>query len=1127
VPSGPREPADEAAAFHLPPGFTVQLVAAEPDIHKPINIAFDERGRLWVTNTVEYPFPAKEGAPTRDTVKILEDFGPDGRARKITTFADNLNIPIGVLPVGGNEAIIYSIPGIFDMKDTSGSGHADQRKILIEGQAHEDTHGMTGSFTEGFDGWIYAVHGFKNTSHLRGTDGSQIEPNSGNTYRFHRDGSHVEFFTHGQVNPFGLAFDPLGNLYSSDCETKPIYLLMRGGWYPSFGKPDDGLGFAPEMCDHLYGSTAIAGLCDYVADQFPAEFANMMLVGNVVTAKVNRAQLSPRGSAFHADDAPDFLASDDKWFRPVNIKLGPDGALYVADFYNKIIGHYEVDLHHPGRDKERGRIWRISYSGGGASSAAAKPFDLSKASVAELIADLSNANFTVRMLAMNTLADHTGQPAIEPLKQALAAKPSSDLKVHGMWILKRLGALDASALQSFADDSDRAVRVHAQRVLSETEKWSDAQRAMALKGLSDSDAMVRRCAAEALGLHPAYDNIRPLLDAREHAPATDTHLIYVLRMALRNQLLLPGIADKLPPAGASDEDLTNLTDVALGAQSPASAALIVRHLSVSTEKPATLVQYVRHIARFGTDPQADEAAKIVANRFAADDAQQIDLFMAMQEGLAQRNGQLGASARAWARQLATRILNSNEPDFARWTNSPAPAFPNAEDPWTIQLRASADGNASSPFISSLPSGEKGTGILRSKDFEIPAHLSFFMAGHSGPPAQPNTLKNIVRLRAADTNEILIEAPAPRNDTARKINWDLTKFAGKRGYIEATDADNGTAYAWIAFGRFDPPVVTVPASPHRPLRTAIELAGSLKLTELSGKISQILANRQGDVQNRIAAANALVALSAADHSPQLMKALADSASPDSLKDAVGTSLAHVGSPAVNEALLEAIKSAPQKLQLSLAKSLAATSAGADALLTAVDQGKASPRLLLDSTLRERLNVSRPANLDERLAKLTANLPAADQTVQRLIELRSSRFDATKASAERGSKVFATNCQVCHRVNGQGSQIGPQLDGIGVRGVPRLCEDILDPSRNVDAAFRYSTFVLDDGDVIAGIPRREEGQTLIVADSTGKEVPIPKSKIKRRVASNLSLMPSNFGEIIKADDFNDLLAFLLSK
>jgi len=260
VSAGARTPQEELKAFHLPPGFEAQLVAADPDIHKPINIAFDERGRLWITDTVEYPFPAKEGAKTRDTVKILEDFGPDGRARKITTFADNLNIPIGILPIGGNEAIIYSIPAIFDMKDTTGDGRADRRTVLLSGQAHEDTNGMTGSFTEGFDGFIYAVHGFKNTSTVRGTDGSEITMNSGNIYRFHRDGSHVQFFTHGQVNPFGLTIDPLGNIFSSDCETKPICLLLRGAYYQSFGKPDDGMGFGPDMVDHMYGSTAIAGL---------------------------------------------------------------------------------------------------------------------------------------------------------------------------------------------------------------------------------------------------------------------------------------------------------------------------------------------------------------------------------------------------------------------------------------------------------------------------------------------------------------------------------------------------------------------------------------------------------------------------------------------------------------------------------------------------------------------------------------------------------------------------------------------------------------------------------------------------------------------------------------------------
>ncbi len=352
----PRSPQEELRAFHLPPGFEAQLVAAEPDIHKPINIAFDDRGRLWITDTVEYPFPAPDNrtAKSRDTVKILEEFGADGKAGKITTFADDLNIPVGVLPMGDSSAIIYSIPAVQRMTDTKGTGHADKREPIITGQGHRDTHGQTGSFIEGFDGWIYAVHGFANDSSLQGTDKSTLVLNSGNTYRFKPDGSHLEQFTHGQVNPFGLCLDPLGNFFASDCETKPVSMLIREAYYSSFGKPDDGLGFAPEMIDHMYGSTAIAGLCDYVADEFPPEYHNMLLVGNVVTNIINRCNLTPRGSGFHGDDRPDFLTSEDAWFRPVNIKLGPDGALYVADFYNRIIGHYEVDLHHPGRDKERG-----------------------------------------------------------------------------------------------------------------------------------------------------------------------------------------------------------------------------------------------------------------------------------------------------------------------------------------------------------------------------------------------------------------------------------------------------------------------------------------------------------------------------------------------------------------------------------------------------------------------------------------------------------------------------------------------------------------------------------------------------------------------------------------------------
>jgi putative heme-binding domain-containing protein len=1122
VSAGPKEPQDERKAFHVPAGFEVQLVASEPDIHKPINFSFDDRGRLWVTDTIEYPFPAPEGKPTRDTVKILEDFGPDGRARKITTFADNLNIPIGILPLHDNAALVYSIPDIWKFTDTTGAGKADKREIFLGTYAHDDTHGMTGSFVEGFDGWVYAVHGFRNTSTVKASDGSQITMNSGNTYRFKRDGSHIEYFTHGQVNPFGLIFDPLGDLYSSDCETKPIYMLLREAYYPSFGKPDDGLGFAPEMCDHLYGSTAIAGICQYIADEFPAQYHGQMFVGNVVTGRINAARLSPVGSGFHADDAPDFLVSDDAWYRPVNIKLGPDGALYVADFYNRIIGHYEVDLHHPGRDKQRGRIWRIVYKGSGAT--APKPFDLTKASVQEMIDDMASPNFTIRMSAMNRLADVVGQAGAGPVKAALKHSSDPYQKVHGLWVLYRIGALEPAELQAAATDSSSIIREHTMRILGEMPKWESSEHELALAGLKDADPLVRRTAAEALGRHPQFENIRPLLDLREK-PDDDPYVTHVVRIALRDHLLVGGVADKLAAANLNANDERMLADVAAGAPTPDAAAFLLRYLRKNDEDHETVLRHLHAVARYVPENQIDDLAKFIEAKFASDVDTQLALFKSMQEGLAERGTKPADSVRAWGTRLATLVLNESAGDLGFWSYRPLPGSTDTRNPWAVQMRASSDGDAASPFLSSLVHGEPLIGIARSKDFACPQRLTFYLAGHNGPPPQAWGNKNIVRLRDAKTDEVLAETPPPRHDIAQKVTWDLSQHAGRQVYFEATDGRNEKAYAWLAFGRFDPPVIRVPTSGPR-LQNAVQIVQSLHLTDLAGAVEKLLANGTADAQTRSAAAQALGGLNAADHAAALASALRDPAAPEDVREAAATALGSVDSVDANSALVEAVKVAPNKLQVALAKALASTRGGAESLLEAISQGKASPRLLQDANVRERLNVAKPANLDERIAQLTHGLPAADEQIQKLIDTRATTYDPSKASPVRGKEIFTKNCAVCHKIGGEGNQIGPQLDGIGARGVARLCEDILDPSRNVDVAFRYSTYVLGDGNNIAGIPRREEGQTLIVADSTGKEVRIPKSQIKRQVESKLSLMPSNFGEVIPPKDFDDLLSFLLA-
>ncbi|MCW0220087.1 MAG: c-type cytochrome, partial [Prosthecobacter sp.] len=367
-------PAQERAALHVPEGFEVQLFASEPMINKPINMAFDAEGRLWVSSTVEYPYCADKSRwsdaqgtrvkDSRDAIKILEDTDGDGKADKVTDFADGLNIPTGVVPWHKPEhkagCIAWSIPNIWYFADTNGDGKANLREVIFGPLGYEkDTHGMCSSFRLGHDGWIYATHGFNNSSHVEAKDGSTLDLHSGNVFRFRPNGSRVEPWTHGQVNPFGLCWDRYGNLYSADCHSAPIYQLIRGAYYPSFGKPHDGLGYAPVMCEHTHGSTGICGIAYIDGGVWGPEWDDHMFVGNVVTSKVNHDHVTFTGSTPKANEQPDFLISDDPWFRPVDIQLGPDRALYIADFYNKIIGHYEVPLDHPGRDKERGRIWRV------------------------------------------------------------------------------------------------------------------------------------------------------------------------------------------------------------------------------------------------------------------------------------------------------------------------------------------------------------------------------------------------------------------------------------------------------------------------------------------------------------------------------------------------------------------------------------------------------------------------------------------------------------------------------------------------------------------------------------------------------------------------------------------------
>ena len=1121
----PLTPEQERLKFHLPPGFEIQLVAAEPEIGKPMNMAFDARGRLWITQSREYPFAAPLDKPARDKILVLSDFDATGRARKVTTFAEGLNIPIGLYPYK-KGVIAFSIPNIYYFQDTDGDGKSDRQEMILGRFGFDrDVHGLTSSFRRGYDGWIYADHGYNNNTLLTAKDGSSATMNSGNTYRFRVDGSHVDHYTHGQVNPFGLMFDPLGDLWSADCHSSPVYQLLRGSYYPSFGKPDDGLGFGPNICDHLHGSTAIAGMVYDAADNFPPVFQGNTFVGNVMTCRINRDSLEEHGSTRIAKEQPDFLYSEDPWFRPVDLQLGPDGAMYVADFYNRIIGHYEVPLTHPGRDRLSGRIWRITYGG-----KSVEPFDLSKLDTAKLISELASPNITHRMLAMNELVDQRAGTAVGPLKKLLSGKQATTFqKIHGLWVLQRLGGLDEKLLLAAAADRDRAVRVHAMRILSETPEWKTSFEKAAVAGLKDSDPYVQRAAGDALGTHPAMSHIEPLMELRSNAAGEDVQLVHVARMALRNQLREEKNLSQLQPKALGEKRSREIAEVALGITSAAAGSFVLHHVQTYDENRDKMAAYLRHAVRFAPETEIPNLASFSRARFSEDPDFQLVLYRSVEEGAAQRGGVISQALRDWGADLAEKLLV--QPAVLTWRNVPLEGG-DPTNPWVLQSRRSADGDKTAEFLSSLtPGGEKFTGILKSAPFVIPAKLVFFCAGHDGRPPGPLENKNFVRLRDAKTGEILVQSAPPRNDTARKISWDLSAHAGQNGYLEIVDGNTEDAYAWLAVGRFDPQVAPLPElSPNEVDKreaAAAEIVAKLRLSKLEPNVAKVLADRQSNQESRVAAAKALAVLDLPGHLGELTNLIADASEPVELRKKTAQAMGESSNLAAKAALVEALRTAPYTLQTQFGLALATTTDGAEALLQAVAEGKAAPRLLQERSIQDRLTAAKPANLSDRLTKLTANLAPPDEARQKLIESRRVAYKAATPSATAGAAVFKQNCAICHSIDGQGALIAPQLDGIGGRGLDRVLEDVLDPSRNVDRAFRTTVLVLKDGDVQTGLFRREEGEMLVLAESTGKEVSVAKKDVKERRESETSLMPDNFSDVIPPNDFNNLMAFLLSK
>ena len=1132
---------DEQKTFAVPEGFHVELVAAEPDVAKPMNLAFDAKGRLWVSSSLEYPFAAEAEAVPRDTIRVMEDKNGDGKADVVTVFADNLNIPIGLIPYG-DGVICFSIPNIWFLHDTDGDGKCDEREILYGPfDTTRDTHGMCNAFRRGDDGWIYACHGFNNRSDVAGKDGHRVQMSSGNTFRFRPDGSRIELYTQGQVNPFGMSIDRFGDIYTADCHTKPVTLLLPGGCYDSFGRAHDGLGYVPNVMDHLHGSTAIGALALGSDTTFPAGYADTTFDGNVMTSRINQNFLKRTGSSVRAIERPDLVSSSDPWFRPVDIVAGPDGALYVNDFYNSIIGHYEVPLKHPGRDRFRGRVWRISY---GDANPAARKFpgygqDLTKLTIQQLFDVIRTSPTAQKNLARDVIADSSAPDVNQILKQHLA-DPDATVRRYALRILAQRNALSVAELATATTDPDEVVRVHAFRALREfsTDAINELEATKLLRhGFGDLSPMVRRAAVAASSRHLSNSLTAPLLRMLHTTDLADVFLRHSIRIALRDHLLNDEWFRDLASHSPLSMDRLALADLSLAIKSPAAAEYIASNVEfLGSAQPGKLADYLQFSSASVSPEAAANVVATVRSRFAGDIGLQLQLLNSMRQGFAQRNQKPPQAVREWALATAMTLLNmkslddldalNTKPAFG-WSYMPNPESPNAQSCWGVTIsRKCADGVAETPMFSSFETGEERTGLYRSDSFEPAATLSFFVAGHDGFPDKRLKKANFIRLRDAATSEILREASPPRNDVAQKVEWQTADLKELKVFVELVDGDSATAYAWLAIGRFSDARLN-PSDAQTQRADAATLIGDFAIEELHPAMVRLVTSTEQPRATRATFAAAIMKLrpnsqlAAVALTPSIAGATdamvndAMNVITDNHPDAAGSILA----------LVFQVATSPE--QLTLAEQLAADATSLDLLLALMESGKASARLLLKTTVQQRLDAVATDAIKQRAQSMTENLPSEDAIIDQLIAQRRNALNAASGDATAGKELFKKSCMICHQIAGEGKQVGPNLDGIGNRGIDRILEDVLAPNRNVDVAFRTTTIVTDEGKAYSGLLKELEGNRVSIIDSMGKETMLQTDIIEERKASTSSPMPSNVGEAFNESQLRDLIAYLLQQ
>lgn len=463
VPTVIPEPniAEEIAAFKIAEGYEISLFASDPMIANPISINWDTRGRAWVATSSTYPHIVP-GREPNDRIVILEDTNKDGKADKHTIFADKLLIPHSVMPVSGGAYVTATTQLLF-LPDTDGDDIADQRRIVYDGFGNADVHHMIHGLRWSPWGDLHFTQSIYINSFVDTPYGTRVLNGSG-TWSFRPEIEKLEIMTRGLINPWGFAFDQWGQSFATDgAGSSGINYVFPGSAHATAVGVSNIL---PGLNSNTPKNTAAEVI---YSRHFPKNWQGNVITNDFRANRTVRYSITPEQSGYLSKEVETIIKSDHRSYRPVDCKIGPDGALYIVDWYNPIIDHGEVDFHHPIRDKTHGRIWKVTKKG----SPLLPIQNFTNKSSEGLLELLKSPEQYTRLQANRAYVEEIGDPKmvidwIQNLKKS--DQNYTHHRLEGLWLLTALNHYDEQTLLTSLKSNNPKEKAASIRMLAHWKK---------------------------------------------------------------------------------------------------------------------------------------------------------------------------------------------------------------------------------------------------------------------------------------------------------------------------------------------------------------------------------------------------------------------------------------------------------------------------------------------------------------------------------------------------------------------------------------------------------------------------------------------------------------------------------